>query len=265
MATSRQYGSDPGPWLVAHRGGAGLGLENRLETFARSAALGVRYFETDVRASADGVAMAFHDDVLDRVTDLRGPVGSRSASELGRAGVPTLAGLIDALGDGCLAVDLKSGSSVRPMVEAVRRTGSAHRVCAAGGWDGWLAAARNGCGPQLSTALGWRSLTALVWCARAGVRPPRSLATGAFVHLPWRVGGLAVLEDEWLARRVVETAAGLGVRVLAWTVDEPDRMRRLLDDGVTGLITDRPDLARDVLVERSQWRRTPMLSAAASR
>lgn len=219
MAMPSSYGSDPGPWVVAHRGGAGLGLENRLETFARSAALGVRYFETDVRVSADGVAMAFHDDVLDRVTYLRGPVPARKAAELTRAGVPTLVELLDALGnglgDGRLAVDVKSGSAVRPLVDAVRRTGSAHRVCVAGGWDGWL------------------------------------------------------------ARRVVAAAAGLGVRVLAWTIDEPERMRRLLDDGVTGLITDRPDLAREVLVARDQWRGgepagveragAEMISAAASR
>ena len=236
METSRSYGSDPGPWVVAHRGGAGLGPENRLETFARSAALGVRYFETDVRASADGVAMAFHDDVLDRVTDMRGPVGTRSAAELVRAGVPTLANLIDALGDGCLAVDVKSGSSVRPFVEAVRRTGSAHRVCAAGGWDGWLAAVSRGCGPALSTALGWRALTTLVLCARAGVRPPPSVATGAFAHLPWSLGGLAVLQDEWLSRRVIEVAHGLGVRVVAWTVDEP-----LTDATVAGRRRHGPD------------------------
>jgi glycerophosphoryl diester phosphodiesterase len=48
----------------------------------------------------------------------------------------------------------------------------------------------------------------------------------------------------------------LGVRVVTWTVDEPDVMRRLLDAGVDAIITDRPDVLREVLVSRGQW--TPM-------
>jgi glycerophosphoryl diester phosphodiesterase len=38
-----------------------------------------------------------------------------------------------------------------------------------------------------------------------------------------------------------------------WTIDEPDEMRRLLDFGVDGIMTDRPAVLRDVLRERGQW------------
>lgn len=101
----------------------------------------------------------------------------------------------------------------------------------------------------MRTALGWRSLAVLVACAKAGVRPPLGVATGEFVHVPVSVGRVPLV-----AERLVQMAADLGVRVLAWTVDEPALMHRLLDLGVDGVITDRPDLLREVLVRRGQWR-----------
>ena len=58
------------------------------------------------------------------------------------------------------------------------------------------------------------------------------------------------------ADRLIVRAHRLGVRVVVWTVDEPDLMHRLLDAGVDGIITDRPDVLRAVMIERGVW--TPM-------
>jgi glycerophosphoryl diester phosphodiesterase len=54
-------------------------------------------------------------------------------------------------------------------------------------------------------------------------------------------------------QRLIARAHMLGVRVITWTVNEPGRMHRLLDAGVDGIITDRPDLLREVLIARDQW------------
>lgn len=248
------YGSDTGPYAVAHRGGAGLAAENTFEAFTRSVALGVRYLETDVRLSADGVVMAFHDERVDRVTDLRGRVDRISAEALGRTRVQgggpvmTLAEVLEAFPHQRFAVDVKSAAVIEPLVDVLRSTGSAARVCVAGAWDGWLSHLRQTCGPALRTALGWRSLTTLVACAKAGVRPPVAVATGEWVHVPVSMGRVPLVAD-----RLVQMGAELGVRVLVWTVNDPALMHRLLDVGVDGVITDRPDLLREVLVARGQW------------
>src|SRR4249919_183604 len=90
----------------AHRGGARhpelSGLENTRAAFAHAVALGYRYLETDVHLTSDGVLVAFHDTVLERVTDGEGRIEDLAWSDLagvriaGREPVPTLPELVAA-------------------------------------------------------------------------------------------------------------------------------------------------------------------------
>ena len=69
--------------------------------------------------------------------------------------------------------------------------------------------------------------------------------------MPIRLGRLPVHSE-----RVIARAHELGIRVVVWTVDDPASRRGLLDMGVDGIITDRPDVLREVLISRGQWTRT---------
>lgn len=239
--TRTQYGAGCGPLAIAHRAGAGLAAENTLDAFARSCALGLRYLETDARVSADGVGLAFHDATLDWVLGRPGAVRATPSRYLRDRGVPTIAELLRAFPDACFTIDVKDEAAVAPLAEALQETGAAHRVCAAGAWDGWLARLRTEVAPELTTALGWRALVALV--AGAPPIPPWWHEPGRFAHVPVRL----------MNQRLIDRAHMLGVRVITWTVNEPGRMQRLLDAGVDGIITDRPDLLREVLITRDQW------------
>jgi glycerophosphoryl diester phosphodiesterase len=252
------YGEGTGPWAIAHRGGAALAQENSLAAFALASALGLRYLETDVRVTCDGHLVCFHDDTLERVTSASGPVRWKSLRELrtlrinGVEPIPTFDEALDAFPNQCFTVDPKDQDAIEPLVRSLRREGVATRVCIAGAWDGWLGQVHSQV-PEVTTALGWRSLTALLLCARTGVRPPKALATAPFAHVPVKLGRVPIFVE-----RVVEMSHDIGVRVVTWTVDEPLVMRRLLDAGVDAIITDRPDVLREVLVSRDQW--APMAS-----
>ncbi|TQL57121.1 glycerophosphoryl diester phosphodiesterase [Oryzihumus leptocrescens] len=257
------YGAETGPLAIAHRGGGGLAPENTLAAFARATALGVRYLETDLRPTSDGSLVCFHDETLERVTAARGRVASRTVRGVrslrvaGVEQVPTLVEALEAFPEARFTVDLKDAAAIAPLVRVLRRPGVAERVCVAGAWDGWLGFVQREV-PAVTTALGWRSLTALVACARAGVRPPRAVATGAFAHVPVRLGLVPVF-----VARLVQMAHDIGVRVVVWTVDDPAAMGRFLDLGVDGVISDRPDLLREVLIARGQW--APMPQAQVCR
>ena len=247
------YSEGSGPLAIAHRGGAGLAQENSLAAFALASALGLRYLETDIRVTSDGQLVCFHDATLERVTSATGPVRSKSLRELralrinGIEPIPTFDEALDAFPDQCFSVDLKDQVAIEPLVKTLRRKGVAERVCIAGAWDGWLAHVRREV-PEVTTALGWRSLTALLSCARAGLRPPKALATAEFAHVPIKLGRVPIYVE-----RLVAMSHDIGVRVVVWTVDEPVVMRRLLDAGVDAIITDRPDVLREVLLSRDQW------------
>lgn len=253
------YGAESGPLAIAHRGGAGLAQENSLAAFALASALGLRYLETDIRMTCDGHLVCFHDDTLERVTSAGGQVRSKSLRELralrinGIEPIPTLDEALDAFPEQCFTVDLKDQAAIGPLVRSLRRKGVAQRVCIAGAWDGWLGQVRRDV-PEVTTALGWRSLTALLSCARTGMRPPKALATAPFAHVPVKLGHIPIFVE-----RLVAMSHDIGVRVVTWTVDEPVVIRRLLDAGADAIITDRPDVLREVLVSRDQW--VPMVSS----
>jgi glycerophosphoryl diester phosphodiesterase len=234
------YGSTSGPLAIAHRGGAGLATENTLDAFACSYGLGLRYLETDARVTADGVCVAFHDAGLRRLRRRPGLVREMSSHELD---APSIGDLLDAFPDAYFAIDVKEAAAVRPLARAIRVVDAAHRVCAAGAWDGWLAGLRAELGPSLTTALGWRALATLLASAPAKIVPPWWHNPARFAHVPVRLVG----------RRTIARAHMLGVHVVVWTVNDPPSMHQLLDAGVDGIITDRPDLLRDVLIARDQW------------
>jgi glycerophosphoryl diester phosphodiesterase len=245
----------PTPLAFAHRGFAPDGCENSLAAFERAVSLGYRYLETDVRVTADGVALAFHDSRLDRVTDQRGRVADlpwatvRTARIGGREPIPLLADLLAAWPHTRVNIDVKAEHSVGPTIDAIRRTASIDRVCVGAFSSARLAEVRTVLGARLCTSLGPREALALRFGSLRGRVPKRG--PGQCAQVPARIGRLPFVDERYVA-----IAHRRGLQVHAWTVNERAEMIRLLDLGVDGVMTDAADVLREVLVERGQWHAT---------
>ena len=78
------FSSAPDPWVIAHRGGAGLRPENTLIAFEHASHLGVDVLEFDIHRSRDGALVVIHDTTVDRTTDGHGAVAELTIDELKR-------------------------------------------------------------------------------------------------------------------------------------------------------------------------------------
>ncbi len=242
---------------LAHRGGARhpdlVGLENTLVAFEHAVRLGYTYLETDVHATRDGQLLAFHDDVLERVTSGRGGVAvapyaeGRAALVAGREPIPRLADLLEHFGGARFNVDLKSHAAVAPLAGLVERTRSHERVCVGAFSERRLAAFRRLVTRPVATSYGPVGV-GLSRYAPAGLARRLLAGRGDALQVPHRHRGLRIVTEAFVARA---HAAGKPVHV--WVVDDPAEMELLLDLGVDGLFTDRTDVLRDVLTRRGQW------------
>jgi len=243
------------PLHIAHRGGASLYPENTLEAFRlaverhRTDAV-----ETDVQISADGEVVVFHDDTLQRCTNGEGPVRAFTYAQLAEldAGwhhpefrgqgvrIPRLADVLAALPDLRFNIELKGPGYVDAFADVVRD--ELHRLCIGSALDD-VGEALLHVLPDACHFYPRGPLTDLLMSARIGLPLPED-ERFSVVDMPLHYQGLR-LADAALLEKL--RAAGKWVNV--WTVDDPGDMRQLVADGVGGVMTDRPDLLREVLDE----------------
>jgi glycerophosphoryl diester phosphodiesterase len=257
MTSVHPYLAGPLPRAFAHRGWHLDELadrENSLSAFQRAAAEGYQYLETDVHATSDEVVVVHHDPLLDRTTDGHGAIADHSWAEVrtmkiaGREPLVSLEEVLEELPEARFNVDVKTDDAVIPFLRVVERAQAFDRVAAAAFSDARLARLRRLAGPKLMTSLGPRS-AALLWLSRRfPLLGSNFLIRGHMAQVPVRQTGLTIVDSLFLLR-----AATLAIEVHTWTVDSGKEMQKLLDLGVQGIVTDRPDLLKEVLVSRGAW------------
>lgn len=251
MASLYPYLEHDGVLAFSHRGGTSEWPENTMPAFQYSVDLGYRYLETDVHLSADGILYAFHDENLKKRTGVDANIADLNAEEIDAllvddvARIPRFDEIVSTWPTAKLNVDTKSDASVVPLIEAIREHNIIDRICVGSFVDRRIKMCRRELGPELCTSMGqWEVLR--LWFASKGLADPR-LLVAACAQLPPR-WGITVITPA-----LIELAHDCGIQVHAWTIDEPDEMRRLLDIEIDGLMTDKPAVLRQVLINRNEW------------
>ncbi len=250
---------EPGRVLAfAHRGGAYHpeieGLENTMAAFRHAVQLGYDYLETDVHVTKDAVLLAFHDDVLDRVTDRVGAIVDLTLAEIRRARIgqsetiPTFGELLDAFPHARFNIDLKSDGAAAALAEMVRERELWDRVLVGSFSPARIREFRRLTEGRVPTAAHPWEIVAFRLLPSARLADRLAGRGFAAFQVPYRRHRIRVVTPG-----LVRRAHAAGKHVHVWTVDDPDEMRLLLDRGVDGLFTDRTDLLKDVLVARGQW------------
>jgi glycerophosphoryl diester phosphodiesterase len=248
------------PFLAfAHRGGANyapnLHRENSLHAFTEAVELGYRNLETDVHATADGVLLAFHDGVLDRVTDLKGEIGALPYAEVRQARIhgidpiPTLSELFEAFPEAGFNIDAKSDAAVDLLARTIAEHEAYDRVCISSFGVGRLHRLRRRLGRPVASAASSVGVAAnrfVPWLTWALNTPAPALQ----IPVATRVLGR---ERTILTPALIRTAHRAGKQVHIWTVDDSELMERLIDLGVDGIFTDRPDTLKTVLTRHGLW------------
>ena len=239
-----------GVLAFAHRGDGEAAPENTAAAFESAVMLGYRYLETDVHCTLDGVLIAFHDDRLDRVAGEKGKIRELNypavarARVMGREPIPLMEDLLGNFPDTRFNIDPKSDAAVGPLIEMIKRTQAHDRVCIGSFSDRRLRRVRSEL-PNVCTSMAtFEAVRARL--SSMGVPVGRLQAACAQVPVIWN--GIKVIDHHF-----VRTMKTRGLQTHVWTVNEPQEMRRLLDLGVDGLMTDRPAVLKEVLQARGQW------------
>ncbi|NRA04492.1 MAG: glycerophosphodiester phosphodiesterase [Myxococcales bacterium] len=259
----------PTPHLFAHRGASGECPENTLPAFDRAWQTGVPFLEMDCHATRDGEIVVHHDAHVDRLSDGTGPIAEFLWKDLARfdAGyrftadgrsfpfrgcgvrIPLLADVIERYPEARINLEIKQADPpiAERVVGLIRELGAAERMLLASEQDAVIASIRaldpgTASGSSLRDAVNF--FAALDGGRIAGFEP-----MGQALQIPPRFG-----ERELVTEQSVAAAHRLGLLVHVWTVNDADEMRRLLDLGVDGIMSDFPDRLIEVAREHGSER-----------
>lgn len=255
------------PLVIAHRGGAGIAPENTLEAFRRSYELGVDVLELDIHATKDGEIVVIHDSKVDRTTDGKGLIAEMNFVDLRKldAGfnwtkdggktfpfrgqgikIPTLREVFEEFPDTVINIEPKydTPSPVKPLCDLITEFKRSDKVIVGAFNDGVLEDFRQNCKNVATSA---SPSEASGFLARYKVSLIDNYTPKMQVlQIPQSIGSFQIVTSDY-----VKAAHERNVKVEVWTINKKEEMKRLIEMGVDGIMTNYPDRLLDLLSDKN--------------
>jgi glycerophosphoryl diester phosphodiesterase len=251
------------PLVIAHQGGDEIWPGNTMFAFQNAVDLGVDVLEMDLHITKDGALVLMHDETVDRTTNGTGEIEAMALAELEEldAGydwsmddgatfpfrgqgiiVPILEDVFAEFPHMRMTIELKktNASMAQPFCNLIRQYGMEDKVLVASFHDERIQEFRKEC-PEVATSSARQETTAFVLMTKAflgGFFTPHFYS----LQVPQESGGITVMTPSF-----VKAAHARNLAVEPWTINDEETMRKLIEWGVDGIITDRPDLMLEVL------------------
>lgn len=244
------------PLVIAHRGASAYKPENSISAFEKAIEMQADYIETDVHQTKDGIVVLMHDFSVDRTCE-NCPNGSSSIKDLSCAEFcslkikgtkecpPSLDSAIKFINGRCkLLIEIKKGGDYYPGIENNILT-----IIKANNAESWvdiihsfdkqalLNLQQQKTGTKLQKLIVFKFPLASFTFSKKGEKDDFSAWQGVNVN------------EKFASKRIIKKLHAQGKTVFVWTVDNKRKMKKLVRRGVDGIITNKPDLARAIILE----------------
>ncbi|MDC1042523.1 glycerophosphodiester phosphodiesterase family protein [Gammaproteobacteria bacterium] len=242
--TIHPYLNQSGVSISAHRGGSEEAPENTLESFSYAIGLGSSYIETDVQLSADGIPYIFHDDDLSRLLNMEVKFNSLHSDQIEKLKlfesyqIPKLETALTQFPNALFQIDLKTDEVALPAMKVIENLNAFDRICIASFSSNRLQKVRKKF-PDTCLSMGPKEILKLL-LASFGLY--NKTIYGDCLQVPIYHYGIKLVTT-----RFVKYVQSIGLKIHVWTINDENTMRKLIDLGVDGIITDRPKLLKEVL------------------
>jgi len=251
------------PLVIAHQGGDGVWPGETMLAYQNAAALGVDVLEMDIHITKDGELILMHDETVDRTTDGSGEIESMTLDELKKLDaaydwspddgktfpyrgqgiqVATLREIFQAFPDMRMTIEIKKTniSMAKSFCALIREYKMQDKVLVASFHDERLREFRAEC-PEVATSSAKNETTVFVLLTKVylgGFYSPKFYS----LQVPEESGGITVMTPAF-----VRAAHARNLAVEPWTINDEETMLKLIEWGVDGIITDRPDIMMEIL------------------
>ena len=262
------YGNMSRPLVIAHQGGDGIWPGDTLYAFENAVEIGADVLEMDAHITKEGQIVLMHDETVDGTTDGTGLIHDLTMAELKQLDaayrwtndngktypyrgqgiqVPSLEEVFQKFPQMRYVIEIKLTENPidKPLCDLIRQYNMQDKVMIASFHDEAMQNFRETC-PEVATSssrtevrnfvlLGKIFLSGFLAPRYQSIQPPYDRAESMNIPI--------------MTERFIREAHAKNIKVEPWTVDDPELMKQYIEWGVDGIITDRPDLMIEVLME----------------